>query len=168
MGELAFFAFAVSALFADAPFLKAGWSYEAGAARKPAGPPPVSSAKRERYQVNGESREFLYFEDGALLISAGCAEDGKLRCHAVDALTRATIAAVPPPLLQSGGAEPGALVCEHSVDGVPAPGRREAPAPAGGEVTFCVFSDGSMVSAGSLNAAAHRHGNFERPLLRKK
>ncbi|MCC7442749.1 MAG: hypothetical protein IT285_14030 [Bdellovibrionales bacterium] len=115
------------------------------------------------YQILDGRDPFLFSRSAHAIVSAGCRRpDGSFACDAVRVLSRVRadkIKSVP------GGADPGALVCLQQVQGTVVTGRpallgakgsRAANLP-GGEASFCVLPDKSLVSTGSLDFHAHRN-----------
>ena len=108
---------------------------------------PAQAGAGPRFRINDQEVEFKADEGASLLLSASCVKaSGGYDCAAFRARRKASLRAVTSRLI--GGANPGAVICRGL--GAEVVNGRDS---SGNENSFCRFSDGSMISSGSLVAA---------------
>jgi hypothetical protein len=123
----------------------ASTSTSSGAGGAPALLLDAGAAKRETYAFeDGGAKEFLTFEKERVRVSASCLVNNTLMCDAVSALRKGKQVKLPPEA--PVGVSPGALACKQM--GMK---NRTGRAASGNEDGFCLFTDGSMASTGSLD-----------------
>lgn len=116
------------------------------AGREPLAALDASTAKAEKYTIEGEGEtSLLYFEAANLTLSASCKKpDGKLDCAAYRAVRDEAPTPIPHRQLD-GRVSAGTLVCRRlghtSVTATNSVGAQDG---------FCKFPDGSLVDVGAL------------------
>lgn len=99
------------------------------------------------FKIRGAKVVFVSFDRPPLLVSKSCvAKPQKLECQAATALSRASLKGSG---ANAGSANPGAVLCPKLKGRIVIGTNR-----IGGENSFCLFEDGSLVSNGSLGAYA--------------
>lgn len=104
--------------------------------------PCLAADETIHYRIDGSQTAFVRLEKDDFLISKACAISD---CAARKELNRASTIG----LNLSGGANPGAKIC-RKISGDVVIGLDTAE----NQVSFCRFSDGSMISSGSVYSAA--------------
>lgn len=114
------------------PLLLCAWSLGAHAAE-------------QSFELGGKQVNFFRSEEKHLTVSRGCLKsNGSLSCQAYESLSKASLDGLESK--NSGGANPGARICDSELKGEVVIGRDKS----GNENSFCRFSDGSLVSSGTL------------------
>ena len=108
---------------------------------------------QKEYLFKSGKVRFMYYAEKHLLISLDCRRKRKgaaeLECKAYQAFLRSSMSGlVAPP----GGADPGAVICTQRFAGQVETALNKY----GNEASFCLLSDGSRVSTGSLDFGAAR------------
>lgn len=116
----------------------------------------AGAGERFRLKVGNETVEFVRYPEKHLVLSANCQqENGSLSCEAYSALTK--LSSSREPLKHSrGGANPGAVLCARKLGGKVVIGVDEK----GNQQSFCLFSDQSYVSSGSISHILSAHRGF--------
>ena len=102
-----------------------------------------TSVVREQYNVVGFPKDFIYIAKSRLRLSSECLKKNDLSCAAYAATQKASLKAVKDKL--AAQAEPGSMICRQ-LGGQVLLARNEKK----DELTFCRFTDGSLVSGGTL------------------
>ena len=110
----------------------------------------IAQAETVFFSVDGKKTEFYRDAGRHFMISKDCVKKGDaLRCDAYQALSKASLRGQ----TLKGGANPGAVICSRGLGRDVVVGKDEQE----NENSFCRFSDGSLVSSGSLTYYAHKN-----------